>query len=182
MTNRMLPRKNTRVKRSAGGNQRESPTQARAGRVAEIGGAVAVVDVAANACQNPSSPARPLSCARTDRLRNERRPSRKKRSPGAKRPRPEYGPPPGYQPMILPGESISKYQRLAQAQPARRLCGDLGSPIPVQTRPAPMRGVSLRMSRSSRIAADRSAIDDGTSARIQRPREKCSREYRSRIV
>jgi ribonuclease G len=27
---------------------------------------------------------------------------------------PEYGPPPGYQPMILPGESISKYQRLAQ--------------------------------------------------------------------
>ena len=30
--------------------------------------------------------------------------------------RPEYGPPPGYQPIILPGESISKYQRLAQAQ------------------------------------------------------------------
>ena len=28
----------------------------------------------------------------------------------------EYGPPPGYQPIILPGESISKYQRLAQAQ------------------------------------------------------------------
>jgi Rne/Rng family ribonuclease len=26
----------------------------------------------------------------------------------------EYGPPPGYQPIILPGESISKYQRLAQ--------------------------------------------------------------------
>src|SRR5919109_5442546 len=28
--------------------------------------------------------------------------------------RAEYGPPPGYQPVILPGESISKYQRLAQ--------------------------------------------------------------------
>ncbi len=28
------------------------------------------------------------------------------------------GPPPGYQPMILPGESISKYQRLAQQPPA----------------------------------------------------------------
>src|SRR5882762_1603217 len=27
---------------------------------------------------------------------------------------PDYGPPPGYQPIILPGESISKYQRLAQ--------------------------------------------------------------------
>jgi Rne/Rng family ribonuclease len=29
---------------------------------------------------------------------------------------PEYGPPPGYQPIILPGESISKYQRLQQRQ------------------------------------------------------------------
>ncbi len=27
----------------------------------------------------------------------------------------DYGPPPGYQPIILPGESISKYQRQAQA-------------------------------------------------------------------
>jgi ribonuclease G len=33
--------------------------------------------------------------------------------------RPEYGPPPGYQPIILPGESISKYQRLAQSQPSQ---------------------------------------------------------------
>jgi Rne/Rng family ribonuclease len=32
--------------------------------------------------------------------------------------RSEYGPPPGYQPMILPGESISKYQRMAQTRPA----------------------------------------------------------------
>jgi ribonuclease G len=28
-----------------------------------------------------------------------------------------WGPPPGYQPMILPGESISKYSRVAQPQP-----------------------------------------------------------------
>ncbi len=28
--------------------------------------------------------------------------------------RTDFGPPPGYQPIILPGESISKYQRLAQ--------------------------------------------------------------------
>ena len=28
--------------------------------------------------------------------------------------RPEYGPPPGYQPILLPGESISKYARMAQ--------------------------------------------------------------------
>jgi Rne/Rng family ribonuclease len=30
----------------------------------------------------------------------------------------DYGPPPGYQPIILPGESISKYQRSAQAPAA----------------------------------------------------------------
>ena len=30
----------------------------------------------------------------------------------------DFGPPPGYQPIVLPGESISKYQRLAQSQPA----------------------------------------------------------------
>jgi Rne/Rng family ribonuclease len=29
------------------------------------------------------------------------------------------GPPPGYQPILLPGESISKYQRFSQPQPAR---------------------------------------------------------------
>jgi len=30
----------------------------------------------------------------------------------------DYGPPPGYQPIILPGESISKYQRKAQSTPS----------------------------------------------------------------
>jgi len=39
----------------------------------------------------------------------------------------DYGPPPGYQPMILPGESISKYQRHAQ-------------PAQAQQRPAPSEG------------------------------------------
>jgi ribonuclease G len=37
----------------------------------------------------------------------------------------DYGPPPGYQPIVLPGESISKYQR--QGQP---------SSLPVESRPA----------------------------------------------
>jgi Rne/Rng family ribonuclease len=31
---------------------------------------------------------------------------------------PDHTPPPGYQPMILPGESISKYQRFTQTKPA----------------------------------------------------------------
>ena len=34
------------------------------------------------------------------------------------RERSEYGPPAGYQPILLPGESISKYQRLAQSRTA----------------------------------------------------------------
>ena len=40
------------------------------------------------------------------------RPERSERSD-----RGEYGPPPGYQPILLPGESISKYKRAAQSQP-----------------------------------------------------------------
>ena len=45
--------------------------------------------------------------------RNERadRNDRSDRSDGS-----DYGPPPGYQPIILPGESISKYQRLAKPE------------------------------------------------------------------
>jgi len=42
-----------------------------------------------------------------ERSTQERRSSRDDRS--------SYGPPPGYQPILLPGESISKYQRMAQA-------------------------------------------------------------------
>ena len=34
--------------------------------------------------------------------------------------RSDYGPPHGYQPILLPGESISKYRGLAQAQPSSR--------------------------------------------------------------
>jgi Rne/Rng family ribonuclease len=56
---------------------------------------------------------------RTERDRPERashsdRPERSSRTERSDRS--EYGPPPGYQPILLPGESISKYQRLAQNQ------------------------------------------------------------------
>jgi Rne/Rng family ribonuclease len=81
---------------------------------------------------------------RTDRLerseRNERteRPERYER-PGRterfERPeRSEYGPPLGYQPIILPGESISKYQRLAQSRPAPTSATPT-VPAPEQTAP-----------------------------------------------
>jgi len=52
---------------------------------------------------------------RTERPERNARPERSGRS--------EYGPPPGYQPIMLPGESISKYQRLAQNQPSRQRSG-----------------------------------------------------------
>ena len=57
--------------------------------------------------------------------RGERMPDSKFVRPASEAPRPDrgprddYGPPPGYQPILLPGESISKYQRMAQSQPAR---------------------------------------------------------------
>jgi len=42
----------------------------------------------------------------------------------------DYGPPPGYQPMILPGESISKYQRAAQGAAPRAEAGPQQTPAP----------------------------------------------------
>ena len=47
--------------------------------------------------------------------RGERMPDSRFARPEPHGNRPEYSPPPGYQPMVLPGESISKYQKLAQA-------------------------------------------------------------------
>ena len=43
-----------------------------------------------------------------------------------------YGPPPGYQPIILPGESISKYQRQAQnAAPAAEAAAESPADISI---------------------------------------------------
>jgi Rne/Rng family ribonuclease len=61
--------------------------------------------------------------------RGERMPENRFARPAAEAPRTErterpertersdYGPPPGYQPILLPGESISKYSRMSQSQP-----------------------------------------------------------------
>ena len=48
------------------------------------------------------------SSFKPERTERTERPARAERS--------DFGPPPGYQPILLPGESISKYQRLAQTQ------------------------------------------------------------------
>ncbi len=55
---------------------------------------------------------------RTERTGRSERPERME--PRERTERPEYGPPPGFQPILLPGESISKYKGLTQRQPPQR--------------------------------------------------------------
>ena len=56
---------------------------------------------------------------RPERSQFSERGGRPERPMRTERPeRSEYGPPPGYQPIILPGESISKYRGLGQSRPA----------------------------------------------------------------
>jgi Rne/Rng family ribonuclease len=70
----------------------------------------------------PERSERPARSESSDRGGRFDRPSRTERPE-----RSEYGPPPGYQPIILPGESISKYSRMAA--PSR--------PVPAVERSAP---------------------------------------------
>jgi Rne/Rng family ribonuclease len=64
----------------------------------------------------------PRSEVRNDRFGHSDRPGRSGSDSRFQRPAPaarpgrdyDYGPPPGYQPIVLPGESISKYQRQGQ--------------------------------------------------------------------
>jgi len=65
------------------------------------------------------APERSVSEAANDAPRTER--SFERTPERTERPqRSEYGPPPGYQPILLPGESISKYKGLGQAQVSRQ--------------------------------------------------------------
>jgi Rne/Rng family ribonuclease len=62
---------------------------------------------------------------RTDRPEHSERSERTGRSERNDRPersgRSDYGPPPGYQPILLPGESISKYKHMSQTQTSAEL-------------------------------------------------------------
>ncbi|HYA24016.1 MAG TPA: Rne/Rng family ribonuclease [Terriglobales bacterium] len=59
--------------------------------------------------------------------RGERMPESRFSRPEPHGNRTEYTPPPGYQPIVLPGESISKYQKLAQPQTSQHLEHPVGS-------------------------------------------------------
>jgi Rne/Rng family ribonuclease len=69
---------------------------------------------ATSASERPGSE-RSASDGASDKPHQERSPERTERPQ-----RPDYGPPPGYQPILLPGESISKYRGLGKAQPPSR--------------------------------------------------------------
>ena len=75
---------------------------------------------------------------RHDRLNRGDRPGRSGSDSRFQRPAPptaragrdyDYGPPPGYQPILLPGESISKYQRQGQS---RNQSQNAGPAVPVE--------------------------------------------------
>jgi ribonuclease G len=92
----------------------------------------------------PREPQRNARPERSERPERPERPERSERSARNDRSeRDDYGPPPGYQPILLPGESISKYQRLAQAQaaapPTRREPSSSRSKAPES--PAPVANV-----------------------------------------
>jgi Rne/Rng family ribonuclease len=103
--------------RFSGGEHRESRGDFRRGRrgrgrrgerMPESRFARPAADPAHSELTEPSE--RPQRTERPERNDRNERPGRTGRS--------DYGPPPGYQPMLLPGESISKYSRMSQAQPA----------------------------------------------------------------
>jgi ribonuclease G len=77
---------------------------------------------------------RPERSDRTQRPEFSDRGGRSERPARSDRPeRSEYGPPPGYQPMILPGESISKYRGLNQTRPAPLSASErAATPVPDQ--------------------------------------------------
>jgi Rne/Rng family ribonuclease len=89
--------------------------------------------------ERPGRSERPERSGRPDRGGRFSRPERNDRSGNDRSERSQrtdqsddYGPPPGYQPILLPGESISKYSRLAQNPPAPQR----SFPSPSSTPPA----------------------------------------------
>jgi len=83
--------------------------------------------------ERPERSGRPDRGGRFGRSERSDRPERSQRTDASD----EFGPPPGYQPIVLPGESISKYQRLAQNPPAsRRSPAPFASPSSASAYPA----------------------------------------------
>ncbi len=88
----------------------------------------------------------PRSDVRHERFSRGDRPGRSGSDSRFQRPAPpaahagrdyDYGPPPGYQPIMLPGESISKYQRHGQSPSPSQSQGPIQGPaLPTESAPA----------------------------------------------
>ena len=120
-------------------------------RVAETSAAAeseTVAETPVQAASQPSETSQRNNGAETREGRNDWRNRRRRRGrrgerlpeskfaaaaeAGPRTSRDEYGPPPGYQPIVLPGESISKYQRQPQTQAAAASATPSGAASDVQ--------------------------------------------------
>jgi Rne/Rng family ribonuclease len=91
-------------------------------------------------------------------IRSQERPDRSTRS--------EYGPPPGYQPMILPGESISKYQRFQNAASAG---APSGAPSMSREEPQSMAASQVFADDEPMFASPRPFSSEGSGAAAGHP-------------
>ena len=90
------------------------------------------------------------------------KPSPAEAAPVSERPRTDFAPPPRYNPMVLPGESISKYRNLAQ-QPAAEVAPQEELPKPQETT-AEQQQVQADEAREVQDAHDRSFNPEATHA------------------
>jgi ribonuclease G len=97
----------------------------------------------------------------------------------------DYGPPPGYQPILLPGESISKYRQQAQGQP-RPAAGEAGSAIPSEREGTAQ--ISSRFPEDEPLFVTRgsdeedAASSNAQSAELEEKRPSTRRSSRSEIT
>jgi len=91
-------------------------------------------------------------------IRSQERPDRATRS--------EYGPPPGYQPIILPGESISKYQRFQNSASA---AAPSGAPSISREEPQSMAASQVFADDEPMFASPQPFSGDGSGAAAEHP-------------
>ncbi|HZP63171.1 MAG TPA: Rne/Rng family ribonuclease [Terriglobales bacterium] len=100
-----------------------------------------------------------------------------------------YGPPPGYTPIVLPGESISKYQRIAQTQPphnAAQSVTESATPVfeafpedePLFTRPSDGASERTRLQTTSEVQGRAGSFEDQHTVHEEDTDDHSNREHR----
>ncbi len=125
----------------ASGDERESKKVLAAGVAAAVVVAAVAVPMSATPVRNQLRPKLRLRLSRIPAPPPRIEPRHESR------PRSDYGPPPGYTPMVLPGESISKYRNLAPAaaesQPASSVDDAVVPAASVEDFPLPESNVAV---------------------------------------